>query len=163
MVTRFKFRFYFKGLLISVKLAKNADPDKYVYCGYSIGFILRSLFSLPNFDSGKNIVIFRVDMSSPVHIDNKKKDVLNLGIGEIQGLADTALTGEAKYSINFSRSNRKFCSSLHYNVSNSFLFVNATKIYQFKAKDSVIKKYPLCLGSISRDFSAKWVCVPFFC
>ena len=26
--------------------------------------------------------------------------------------------------------------SLHYNESNSFLFINITKIYQFKAKDS---------------------------
>ena len=43
---------------------------------------------------------------------------------------------------------------LHYNGSNSFLFVNATKIYQFKAKDSEIKKYPLCLGNISGDFPA---------
>ena len=38
---------------------------------------------------------------------------------------------------------------------NSFLFVNATKIYQFKAKDFEIRKYPLCLGNISVDFSAK--------
>ena len=43
---------------------------------------------------------------------------------------------------------------MYYNGSNSFLFVNATKIYQFKAKDSETKKkYPLCLGNIS-DFSA---------
>ena len=27
-------------------------------------------------------------------------------------------------------------------------------MYQLKAKDSEIKKYPLCLGNISRDFSA---------
>ena len=34
------------------------------------------------------------------------------------------------------------------------MFINATKIYQFKAKDSEIKKiYPLCLGNISGDFS----------
>ena len=32
--------------------------------------------------------------------------------------------------------------------------VNATKTYQFKAKDSEIKKYPLCLEKISGDFSA---------
>ena len=32
------------------------------------------------------------------------------------------------------------------------LFVNATKIYQFKAKDSEIKDYALCLGNISKDF-----------
>ena len=36
----------------------------------------------------------------------------------------------------------------------SFLFVNATKIYQFKAKDFEIKKYPLCLGNITGGFSA---------
>ena len=61
---------------------------------------------------------------------------------------------QAKYSINFSRSHRKFCLSLHYNRSNSFLLVNATKKYQFKAKDSEIKVYPLCLGNISKRFSA---------
>ena len=34
------------------------------------------------------------------------------------------------------------------------LFVNTTKIYQLKAKDSEIKKnYPLCLGNTSGDFS----------
>ena len=65
------------------------------------------------------------------------------------------LAAETQYSINFTRPGIKFCLSLHYNGSNSFLFVNATKIYQFKAKDSEIKKYPLCLGNISGDFSAK--------
>ena len=92
-------------------------------------------------------------MSSSVHIDNKGKCILILGKGPTQVLDNTTLTAEAQYSTNFSRSNRKFCLSLHYNGSNSFLFVNATKIYQFKAKDLVIKKYPLCLGNISGDFS----------
>ena len=31
-----------------------------------------------------------------------------------------------------------------------FLFVNPTKIYQFKAKGSEIKDYALCLGNVSR-------------
>ena len=69
-------------------------------------------------------------MSSSVHIDNKKKDILILGFGPTQGLDATTLTAEARYSIDFSRPNRKFCLCLHYNGSNSFLFVNATKIYQ---------------------------------
>ena len=43
--------------------------------------------------------------------------------------------------------------SLHYNAIKSFLFVNATKIYQFKAKNSETKDYPLCLGNISKDFT----------
>ena len=95
---------------------------------------------------GKNVIIFGVDMSSSVHIDNKGKDILVLGEGSTQELDDTTLTAEAQYSINFSRSNRKFCLSLHYNESNSFLFVSATKIYQLKANDSEIKKNPLWLG-----------------
>ena len=67
-------------------------------------------------------------MSSSVHTDNKKKDILILGKGPTQGLDDTTLTSEAQYSISFSKSNRKFCLSLHYNGRNSFLSVNATKI-----------------------------------
>ena len=55
---------------------------------------------------------FGVDMSSSVHIDNEKKDTLILGIGPTQWLDDTTLTAEAQYSINFSRSNRKFYWSL---------------------------------------------------
>ena len=52
------------------------------------------------------------------------------------------------------RSNRKFCVTLHYNGSNSFLFVNPTKIYQFKANNSEIKIYHVYLGSISKDFTS---------
>ena len=45
--------------------------------------------------------------------------------------------------------------ALHYNDSNSFLFVNATKIYRFKENDSEIKKkHPLRWGNISGDASA---------
>ena len=45
------------------------------------------------------------------------------------------------------------CLSLHHNGANSYLFVNGTKIYQFKAKDSEIVASPLLLGNISKDFS----------
>ena len=57
------------------------------------------------------------------------------------------------YSINFTENNKKFCLSLHYNGVNSYLFVNGTEIYKFKAKDSEIVASPLCLGNISKDFS----------
>ena len=52
------------------------------------------------------------------------------------------------------RSQRKFCLSLHYNGSNKYLFDNARKIYQFKAKNLEIKPYPLCLRNISKDVTA---------
>ena len=48
---------------------------------------------------------------------------------------------------------KKNCLSLHYNGTNSYLFVNGTEIYKFKAKDSEIVASPLCLGNISKDFS----------
>ena len=48
---------------------------------------------------------------------------------------------------------KKLCLSLHYNGANSYFFVNGTKIYKFKAKDSEIVASP-CLGNISKDWSA---------
>ena len=56
-------------------------------------------------------------------------------------------------SINFSKNNAKFCLSLYYNAANSYLFVNTTEIYKFRAKDSDIVENPHCLGNISEDFS----------
>ena len=42
---------------------------------------------------------------------------------------------------------------MHYNGTNSYLFVNSTVIIKFKAKDSNIIATPLCLGNISKDWS----------
>ena len=42
---------------------------------------------------------------------------------------------------------------MHYNGANSYLFVNGTEIYKFKAKDSEIVATSLCLGNISKDWS----------
>ena len=97
---------------------------------------------------GKNVIIFRVDMSSSVHIENKNKDILIFGQEPKLRLDDTLLAAKAKYRVNFTQPRKRFVLSLHYNGSNNLLFLNATKIYQFKAKDSEIKKYPFCLGNI---------------
>ena len=58
------------------------------------------------------------------------------------------------YSINFTKVNTKFYLSLHYNGANSYLFVNGTEIHKFTAKDSEIVPNNLCLGNVSKDFSA---------
>ena len=68
-------------------------------------------------------------MSSSVHVDNKNKDILILGEGPTQGLDHNISTVEAKYPVNFTQPRKRFVLSLHINGSNSFLFVNATKIY----------------------------------
>ena len=95
-----------------------------------------------------------------------KKDILVLGIGLKQGLEHT-LTAEKMYSINYTVTKKKFCLSLHYNGANSNLFVNGTEICKFKATDSEIVANPLCLGNISKDWSADnmkrnrvyWICL----
>ena len=61
-----------------------------------------------------------------------------------------ALLGTRLYAINFTQSNKRFALSLY---SKGFLSVNATKIYQFKARNSEIKDYALCLGNISKQFT----------
>ena len=52
------------------------------------------------------------------------------------------------YLINYAVTGKKFCSSLHYNGANSYLFVNGTGTIKFKEKDSGIVAIPLCLGNI---------------
>ena len=130
---------------------KDADIDKYKYSGYGIGFDRHVFFSHPSGETGRNVIILGVDMSSSTKIDNRKKDILILGKGPIQGLEHT-LTAEKMYSINFTVTRKKFCLSLHYNGANSYLFVNGTEIYKFKAKDSEIVASLLCLGNIAKDW-----------
>ena len=82
--------FTFKDCLFGgVKLAENPDPDKYIYTGYDIGFDQRSEFSLTDGSMGKSVIIIGFDMSSSVHTDNERKDMLILGTGPTQGLDDT--------------------------------------------------------------------------
>ena len=140
-------------LLGSVKLTKNADPDKCKHKNYEIGFDYSSEFLFADGSMGRNVIIFGADMSSYVHVNNKNKDILILCEGPKQRLDDTTLTAGAKYPVNFTQPSERFVLSLHYNAINSSLFVNTTKIYQFKAKNPEIKGYALCLGNISKDFT----------
>ena len=58
-------------------------------------------------------------------------------------------------SINFTVTKKKFCLSLHYNGSKSYLFVNGTEVYKFKVIDSELVATPLCLTNISKDWPAE--------
>ena len=62
----------------NVKVTKNAYPNKYSYSGYGFGFDSQSFLSIPNFDWGKNVIIFGIDMSSSAHANDKNKDILIL-------------------------------------------------------------------------------------
>ena len=55
------------------------------------------------------------------------KDNLVLSEGPTEGLDDTTILTEAKYSINFAEPRKRFVLSVYYNTNRSFLFVNAAK------------------------------------
>ena len=55
--------------------------------------------------------------------------------------------------MNFIVTRKKFSLSLHYNGTNSHLFVNSTEIIKFKAKDSQTVATPLCLGNFWKDWT----------
>ena len=61
-------------------MTKITDPDKYKCSGYGVGFDAYERFSLSDGSGfGKNVIILGVDMSSLVHIGNKKKDIVVKG------------------------------------------------------------------------------------
>ena len=110
-------------------LFKNVDFDIYKNSAYGIGFDARGSFSLSDGKGfGKNVTIIGADMSVSEHVDNRKKNILILRKDPKKGLYDTTVNAKREYTINFSEQQNKFCLSLHYNVANSYLFVNGVKI-----------------------------------
>ena len=80
-------------------MTKSADFDKYKYSGYGTEFNARGSFLLSN---GSGLAkMFAAGMSSLVHINNKKKGILVLCEGSIDGLDDTELAAEKEYAIHF--------------------------------------------------------------
>ena len=73
-----------KILFGAVSLTKNTDIDKNKYSGYGIGFHSHGFFCHPSGRTGRNVIIFEVDMSLSTKIDNRKKDILLTGKGPTQ-------------------------------------------------------------------------------
>ena len=79
------------------------------YSEYSIGFESHLFFLIQKFDLGNK------------NSNNNRKEYTLVFVKEpTQGLGDTPMTTEAKYSINFTVSKNKICLSLHFYGSNSF-------------------------------------------
>ena len=89
----------------AVSLTKHVDIDKYKYSGYDIGCGRKGEFSFGSNGFGRNCIILGADLSSSVHDNNKKKNILVLAKGFIQGLDNTKFYAEKLYSINFTESN----------------------------------------------------------
>ena len=61
------------ALFGAAKVTKNADIDKYKYFGYGIWFDGHDYFSHPSGGTGRDVIIFGVDMNSSSKTDNKGK------------------------------------------------------------------------------------------
>ena len=61
----------------AVKLTKNLKTT--TYSGYGIAFDSKGSFSHPSGDYGKNVIIFRANLSSSAHANNKANNILVLG------------------------------------------------------------------------------------
>ena len=72
-----------------------------------LDLIENEFFSHPSRGTGRNVIIFGVDMSSSTKIYNRKIYILILGKSPTQGLEHT-LSAEKMYWINFTEINKNF-------------------------------------------------------
>ena len=77
-----------------------------------LDLIEKDFFHIPQGGTGKNVIIFGVDMKSSTKIDNRKKDIFILGKGPTEGSEHT-LSAEKMYSINFTEKKKKICLRFH--------------------------------------------------
>ena len=137
------------ALFGAVKITKSSDISKNKYEGYGICFDEVGTFTKGNITNGKNVIIFGADMSFSIHAINRANNIYVLGDFLVQGINGTSIYAEKIYSKNFTEPGNTFVLSLHYNSSNSYLFVNGTQELKFKAKNDQILKEKLCVRNLS--------------
>ena len=100
-------------------MTNNFYPDKYGYSDYGMEFEARSDLQFPNKEFG-------VDNSSSSIRTYwwQRRDILVLSKDPTDGLDDTTITTQAKYSVNITSLIKETCLSLHYNAANNFLNAN---------------------------------------
>ena len=144
------------ALFGAMQITKNAtDNSKNNYKGYGICFDEGNQFGhtmteggRTHITNGRNVLIFRADMSVSIHRTNRANHIYVMGDGLTQGIHDTTLYVEKKYFRNFTEPNLKFVLSFHYNGDDSYLFVNGRKELKFKCKTDQLVKEKLCIGNL---------------
>ena len=114
-------------------MVKNNDKEKWVYSGHGLAFDGASWWNFGN-DFANNVAIRGVHNSSSSHADNHKNNILVWGEGATYGINGGFGSPEKK----FSKVRAKFCFSLHYDYSNSYVFVNEQKVFMFKANNKIL-------------------------
>ena len=98
-----------------------------MFSGYGTTFDSPGSWNFDN-DTARSVTIFGVENNSSSDADNRKNSVLVLGEGPTFRVNESFGSLEKKFSINFSKVNTKLYLSLHYNVDNSYFFVNEKEI-----------------------------------
>ena len=89
-----------------------------------------------------------------MHINNKKRDFLNLGKGPTDSSDGTTLIAEKEYFKNFTKQQRIFCLNLYCNGLSNYIFVKVVEYITSKLK--ILKQMliaPLNFAKVSKDFS----------
>ena len=92
----------------AVKLTDNANPNKYDYSSYSIGFDACSQFSLPIGEWGKVLLFLVWTIIHQSILIIGKKDNVVLGEGPTDGLDNTTLTAGVNVLLILLSQERKF-------------------------------------------------------
>ena len=113
------------ALFGAMKITKNADTSKYNYKGYGICFDeseefthVRKRGNFSDTATGRNVIIFGVDMSFSKHANNKANNIYVMGKGYIQKINDTKIYAEKTYYRNFTDPGKKFVLSLLMAIKN---------------------------------------------
>ena len=117
------------ALFGAIKITKDVNTSHYQYHGYGICFDGNGSFSFGNNIGAKNVIIFGVDMSFRPNATNRANNVYVLGKDFVQGISNTGHTtiyAEKLYKTDFTKQDKKFVLSLHYNGDDSCLFVIST-------------------------------------
>ena len=124
-----------------------------MYSGYGICFDARSSFSFGDSLTAKNVIIFGCGMSFRSHANNRANNIYVLRKDFIQGINGTTLYAEKLCAIHFTQGDKRFVLSLHYNINNSYLFVNDVEQLKLKSKVNYLDRNLFALGNISADWS----------
>ena len=148
------------ALFGAMQITKNDDTNKYNYKGYGICFDeseefthVRKRGNFSDTTTGRNVIIFGVDMSFSKHANNKANNIYVMGKDYIQKINDTKIYAEKMYYRNFTDPGKKFVLRLHYNDNNSYLYVNGNQELKIKAKTDHLVKEKLCLLNLSDQWT----------
>ena len=148
------------ALFGAMQITKNDDTNKYNYKGYGICFDeseefthVRKRGNFSDTTTGRNVIIFGVDMSFSKHANNKANNIYVMGKDYIQKINDTKIYAEKMYYRNFTDPGKKFVLRLHYNDNNSYLYVNGNQELKIKAKTDHLVKEILCLLNLSDQWT----------